>query len=228
MWIDLWTAATGADFKLDEAYGRGGGPGRTNLLATDDCLELWLRRLASYVYNARSGDEVGGAHMPAVNLQGSGADLARAGWSRMRQRAARRSSSERRESPAHQSLPPAKGRARVRGAETRQAEERRAVRAWARRRQQGPPPPRSERLFRRLCVLRCPRRVSVVPRQQGVGIYLPRLRLPSPKWLLRSAQGTGCFQFRRWNARGRVGLAAAVFATVANVASSCIGWHPTF
>ena len=75
-WIDLWTAASGTDFKLDEAYARGGEAGRTDQLATDDCLELWLRRLASYVYVSKSGDKVGGARMLAVNPPGSGVDLA--------------------------------------------------------------------------------------------------------------------------------------------------------
>ena len=45
-------------------------------LATDDQLEMKLRRLASYVYGNRTGDKIGAASMLAVQPPGAGLDLA--------------------------------------------------------------------------------------------------------------------------------------------------------
>ncbi|CAK0884075.1 unnamed protein product [Prorocentrum cordatum] len=59
VWTDLWTRS--------ELLTR---------LASDDALELHLRRLASYVYEMRTKDKVGAAAMLAVRPPGSAADLA--------------------------------------------------------------------------------------------------------------------------------------------------------
>ena len=73
VWTDLWTAATNVDYLL--------GSCRTQAevltkLASDDALELHLRRLASYVYELRTKDKVGAAAMLAVRAPGSSTDLA--------------------------------------------------------------------------------------------------------------------------------------------------------
>ncbi|CAK0898424.1 unnamed protein product, partial [Prorocentrum cordatum] len=73
VWTDLWTAATNVDYLL------GGCRTQSELLtrlASDDALELHLRRLASYVYEMRTKDKVGAAAMLAVRPPGSAADLA--------------------------------------------------------------------------------------------------------------------------------------------------------
>ncbi|CAK0821636.1 unnamed protein product, partial [Prorocentrum cordatum] len=73
VWTDLWTAATNVDYLL------GGCKTQSELLtrlASDDALELHLRRLASYVYEMRTKDKVGAAAMLAVRPPGSAADLA--------------------------------------------------------------------------------------------------------------------------------------------------------
>ncbi len=65
--------ATAIDFKLrtcqsDEELMR--------TLGTDDMLELSLRRLASFVYEVRSGDKAGAAHMLGVAPPGGQTDIA--------------------------------------------------------------------------------------------------------------------------------------------------------
>ncbi|CAK0883180.1 unnamed protein product [Prorocentrum cordatum] len=55
VWTDLWTAATNVDYLL------GGCANQSELLtrlASDDALELHLRRLASYVYEMRTKDKL--------------------------------------------------------------------------------------------------------------------------------------------------------------------------
>ncbi|CAK0846343.1 unnamed protein product [Prorocentrum cordatum] len=73
VWADLWTAATNVDYLL------GGCKTQSELLtrlASDDALELHLRRLASCVYEMRTKGKVGAAAMLAVRPPGSAADLA--------------------------------------------------------------------------------------------------------------------------------------------------------
>jgi hypothetical protein len=70
---DLWHAATAIDFRLAQA---GSEDAMTMALATDDQLELHLRRFGAYIYIRRTGDKVGGAHMLAVHAPGSSCDLA--------------------------------------------------------------------------------------------------------------------------------------------------------
>ena len=46
------------------------------ILGTDDNMELALRRLASYTYEARTGDRAGAASMMATAPPGTGRDIA--------------------------------------------------------------------------------------------------------------------------------------------------------
>ncbi|CAK0804568.1 unnamed protein product, partial [Prorocentrum cordatum] len=60
VWTDLWTAAANVDYLL------GGCRAQSEVLtrlASDDALELHLRRLASYVYELRTKDKAGAAAM---------------------------------------------------------------------------------------------------------------------------------------------------------------------
>ncbi|CAK0900846.1 unnamed protein product, partial [Prorocentrum cordatum] len=73
VWTDLWTAATNVDYLL------GGCRTQSEVLtrlASDDALELHLRRLASYAYELRTKDKVGAAARLAVRPPGSSTDLA--------------------------------------------------------------------------------------------------------------------------------------------------------
>ena len=73
LWTDLWHAATAIDYRL----GNERTPqGVQTLLATDDHLELLLRRLAAYVYEKRSHDKTGAMHMLAIQAPGSEVDIA--------------------------------------------------------------------------------------------------------------------------------------------------------
>ena len=71
-WADLWQAAVTVDFALASCPDHGAVMSR---LATDDVLELHLRRLASYVYEKRTRDTAGAATMLALPSPGSGADI---------------------------------------------------------------------------------------------------------------------------------------------------------
>ena len=74
IWTDLWTSACMVDFHLSKA---GGSEEQVNLiLASDDNMEMALRRLASFVYAKRTGDHSGALHMLAVKPPGSNVDLA--------------------------------------------------------------------------------------------------------------------------------------------------------
>ena len=75
-WIDLWNAAVTVDFKVAEAKQRGGMQQVALMLATDDLAEVYLRRLASYVYGKRTGDWSGANYMLAVKAPGSEVDIA--------------------------------------------------------------------------------------------------------------------------------------------------------
>ena len=73
LWTDLWHAATAIDYRL----GNERTPqGVQTLLATDEHLELLLRRLAAYVYEKRSHDKTGAMHMLAIQAPGSEVDIA--------------------------------------------------------------------------------------------------------------------------------------------------------
>ena len=70
---DLWHAATAIDYRLAQETSEAG---ILRALASDDAMELWLRRFSSYVYYKRTGDKAGAMHMLAVAAPGGGTDLA--------------------------------------------------------------------------------------------------------------------------------------------------------
>ena len=72
-WIDLWNAATTVDYRLAQERT---DEGVLRALATEDALEIPLRRLASHVYERRTGDSVGAMHMLAVTPPGVEYDVA--------------------------------------------------------------------------------------------------------------------------------------------------------
>ena len=74
VWIDLWTNATQIDYRLAEAE-RAHPGGGVAALHSDDNLELGLRRIASWIYIARTGDTDGGNSMLAVVPPGTLRDI---------------------------------------------------------------------------------------------------------------------------------------------------------
>ena len=64
-WTDLWTLAAQLDFTIANASAPGEAA-KLRLLATDDVVEIGLRRLASHVYETRTHDHAGAAAMLAV------------------------------------------------------------------------------------------------------------------------------------------------------------------
>ena len=73
VWVDLWTLATSVDFRLRDC---SSDVEIMQVLAVDDMMEIALRRLASYVYEQRSGDRVGAQHMLGTVPPGGSADVA--------------------------------------------------------------------------------------------------------------------------------------------------------
>ena len=73
VWTDLWTLASTIDFKLEGAQSE---EARNAILASDDVVEMGLRRLAAFIYERRTRDSVGAAHMLAVTAPGSSVDIA--------------------------------------------------------------------------------------------------------------------------------------------------------
>ena len=72
-WIDLWNIATSIDYRL----GRCSSPlEETKILATDDYMEIGLRRLAAFMYEGRSKDQTGARRMLAVQAPGAKMDIA--------------------------------------------------------------------------------------------------------------------------------------------------------
>ena len=72
-WIDLWNIATSIDYRL----GRCSSPlEETKILATDDHMEIGLRRLAAFMYEGRSKDQTGARRMLAVQAPGAKMDIA--------------------------------------------------------------------------------------------------------------------------------------------------------
>ena len=73
VWTDLWNVATNVDFAV----------GRTQtaaelalLLATDDVIEIGMRRLSAHVYETRTGDSTGASAMLALRPPGLDVDVA--------------------------------------------------------------------------------------------------------------------------------------------------------
>ncbi len=75
-WIDAWDLATEVDICLRDFIEAKDDQGLFRTLAVDDGLEIKLRRLASFLYEARSGDRAGAMHMLAVAPPGSQVDIA--------------------------------------------------------------------------------------------------------------------------------------------------------
>ena len=73
IWIDLWNCATQVDFSLARCTD---DPSRVALLASDDGVEIALRRLASFVYFQRTRDSDGAQHMLALSAPGAHTDVA--------------------------------------------------------------------------------------------------------------------------------------------------------
>ena len=73
IWMDLWSAASMVEFRLAQA---GMSDEQVNLvLASNDNMEIALRRLASYVYGRRTGDYTRALHMLAVRPPGNSTDV---------------------------------------------------------------------------------------------------------------------------------------------------------
>ena len=72
-WLDLWNLATEVDYAMSQCQG---AEQQLRRLATDDNLEIKLRRLSAHVYETRTGDRVGAAPMLAIQPPGAGLDLA--------------------------------------------------------------------------------------------------------------------------------------------------------
>ncbi len=71
-WLELWNLASEADFALEKQ-----SPGDfMNFLASDDAMEIKMRRLASYVHLKRSGDLNSATRMLAIKPPGANMDLA--------------------------------------------------------------------------------------------------------------------------------------------------------
>ena len=73
---DWWHLATETDFRLDKCESESD---KLELLASDDTLELQLRRLAAKAHELRAGDKNAALHMLAISLPGQKRDLA-LGW----------------------------------------------------------------------------------------------------------------------------------------------------
>ena len=71
-WVDLWSTASQVDFQL----AKGKTDSEINhMLDTDDSLEIMLRHLGAYFYEARTHDRTGAAMMRAVATPGFGRDV---------------------------------------------------------------------------------------------------------------------------------------------------------
>ena len=68
-------AATAVDLRLQQSEEAAGWAGVQDALATDDLVEIHLRRLSSYVYGSRTGDWSGANFMLAVQAPGSEMDI---------------------------------------------------------------------------------------------------------------------------------------------------------
>ena len=73
LWVDLWNVASTIDFTLGRCPNAAS---ESQVLATDDYLEIGLRRLASYVYETRTKDATGARQMLALTAPGASVDIA--------------------------------------------------------------------------------------------------------------------------------------------------------
>ena len=75
VWRDLWVLAQEVDVSLAAVAPNGDGA-IFHLLATSDTIEMSLRRIAAYIYEERTRDYVGAAHMQGIVPPGSKVDIA--------------------------------------------------------------------------------------------------------------------------------------------------------
>ena len=75
VWKDLWTQGPQIDFLVARAAVHG-DLGIQRALASDDTLELGLRRIAAYVYEQRTRDTTGALVMQGVAPPGASVDIA--------------------------------------------------------------------------------------------------------------------------------------------------------
>ena len=73
VWTDLWTLASSVDFRLSAARDERE---LLEILAKDDSVELALRRISAYIYEARTGDKEGAEHMLGSVPPGTLRDIA--------------------------------------------------------------------------------------------------------------------------------------------------------
>ena len=71
--MDLWNIAVAIDFRLGRCKST---QEETHALATDDWLDLHLRRSASFIYEARRKDAVGARQVLALQAPGAEQDIA--------------------------------------------------------------------------------------------------------------------------------------------------------
>lgn len=76
--VDVWTLTTTLDYPIAECALMGDAA-VINLLNSDDTVEISFRRLASFVYVDRTGDQAGGMRMLGVSAPGTKVDVA-LGW----------------------------------------------------------------------------------------------------------------------------------------------------
>ncbi len=72
-WLELWNLASTIDFRLGRC---SDSIDEMKLLATDDFLEIGLRRLAAQVYEDRTHDKAGAKAMLAIQAPGAATDIA--------------------------------------------------------------------------------------------------------------------------------------------------------
>ena len=73
LWIDLWDRASQIDYELAKY---SNVEDQLAFLASNDIMEMHLRRLASKKYLARTGDRSGAQHMLALQAPGQQSDAA--------------------------------------------------------------------------------------------------------------------------------------------------------
>ena len=74
--MDHRATPTAVDLRLQQSEEAAGWAGVNEVLATDDLVEIHLRRLSSFVYGSRTGDWSGANYMLAVQPPGSEMDIA--------------------------------------------------------------------------------------------------------------------------------------------------------
>lgn len=65
LWLNMWNNASAVDFRLALANNV------TTFLTHDNFLDICLRRISAYVYEKRTGDRTGAAHILAIRPPGS-------------------------------------------------------------------------------------------------------------------------------------------------------------